>query len=209
MNEPMNEVLLQKEKADPDRLLWAWTDVQAAQRLATKDRTQGWAALNLLFRKGAVPDPALDGRYAGKLLAIDIAPGLTQFFQSLLTSWMPWLGKSFNAAENSGENIFTENSYPLARIFNPFYSGFTPEGSDTYRGFAFRTYAAPGVFDADRLVLKIDYDLESNPRLTVRRVLDELVQLDDNVYLGKAHVRWWWRRAKEWQTVAYFSLSRQ
>lgn len=205
----MNEVLLQKENADPDRLLRAWTDVQSAQRLATKDRTQGWAALNLLFRKGAVPDLALDGRYVGKLLAIDIAPGLTQFFQSLLSSWMPWLGKSFDAAENSGENIFTENSYPLARIFNPFYSGFTPEGSDTYRGFAFRTYAAPGVFDPDRLVLKIDYDLDNNPRLTVRRVLDELVQLDDNVYLGKAHVRWWWRRANEWQTVAYFSLSRQ
>lgn len=203
----MSEVLLQKEKADPDRLLRAWADVQGAQRLAIQDRTQGWTALNLLFRKGTVPDPALDGRYTGRLLAIDIGPGLTPLFQSLVRSWMPWLGKSFNAAEQSGENIFAEDSYPLARIFNPFYNGFTPEGSDTYRGFAFRTYAAPGVFDPDRLVLKIDYDLESNPRLTVRRVLDELVQLDDNVYLGKAHVRWWLRSANEWQTVAYFSLS--
>ena len=59
--------------------------------------------------------------------------------------------------------------------------------------------------DPDRSVLKIDYDLEENPSLTVRRVLDELVQIDDNLYLGKAHVRWWWNR---WQTVAYFSLVR-
>jgi hypothetical protein len=52
--------------------------------------------------------------------------------------------------------------------------------------------------------LKIDYDLKENPALTVRRVLDELVELDENLYLGKAHVRWWWGA---WQTVAYFSLT--
>jgi hypothetical protein len=56
-------------------------------------------------------------------------------------------------------------------------------------------------------VLKIDYDLEENPSLTVRRVLDELVQLSDDLYLGKAHVRWWWRPKDSWQTVAYFMLA--
>jgi hypothetical protein len=54
------------------------------------------------------------------------------------------------------------------------------------------------------MVLKIDYDLNGNPLFTVRRVLDELVQIDDNLYLGKAHVRWWWGR---WQMVAHFSLT--
>jgi len=33
-----------------------------------------------------------------------------------------------------------------------------------------------------------------------------LVQIDDNLYLGKAHVRWWWGK---WQTVAYFTLRRE
>jgi hypothetical protein len=56
------------------------------------------------------------------------------------------------------------------------------------------------------MVLKIDYDLKENPSLTVRRVLDELVRLDDDLYVGKAHVHWWWRPKGEWQTVAYFSL---
>jgi hypothetical protein len=35
-------------------------------------------------------------------------------------------------------------------------------------------------------------------------VLDELVQVADGYYLGKAHVKWWWGL---WQQVAYFTLS--
>jgi hypothetical protein len=58
--------------------------------------------------------------------------------------------------------------------------------------------------DPDSAVLKIDYDLNGNPSLTIRRILDELVQLDRNLYLGKAHVHWWWG---SWQTVAYFMLT--
>jgi hypothetical protein len=50
---------------------------------------------------------------------------------------------------------------------------------------------------------------QRNPALTVRRVLDELMQLDDNLYLGKAHVRWWWQPAGSWQTVAFFTLLSQ
>jgi hypothetical protein len=73
-----------------------------------------------------------------------------------------------------------------------------------YRAFNFRTYSAPGLADHDVTVLKIDYDLKGNPPLTVRRVLDELVQTSENFFLGKAHVHWWWGR---WQTVAYFTLS--
>ncbi len=54
-------------------------------------------------------------------------------------------------------------------------------------------------------MLKIDYDLDGNPAPTIRRILDELVQLDHNLYLGKAHAHWWWGG---WQTVAYFLLSK-
>jgi hypothetical protein len=117
---------------------------------------------------------------------------------------MPWLGKTFHSAQQSGENIFTKDSYLLARFFNPFYRGFVADGDKTYRGFAFRTYLAAGLADPDQTVLKIDYDLDDNPALTVRRVLDELVQLDEQLYLGKAHVHWW---TGGWQLVAYFSLT--
>ena len=180
--------------------------LQSAQALVQSNRARGLAALNDLFRAGTVPDPRPNGRYAGKLIALDIAPGLTQFFQWLTNQWLPWNGKTFDVTQQRGDNIFTRDSYPLARLFNPLYRGFVTDSPKTYRGFAFRTYTAPGLFDTDRTVLKIDYNLKENPALTVRRVLDELVQLDDDLYLGKAHVRWWWSPEDSWQTVAYFSL---
>jgi hypothetical protein len=177
--------------------------LKTAQALVQVDRARGFAALNDLFRAGTVPEPPPNGRHAGELIALDIAPGLTQFFQGLFHLWMPWRGKTFDASRQRGENIFTKDSYLLARLFNPLYRGFVDDGPKTYRGFAFRTYTAPGLFDTDRTVLKIDYNLKENPAPTVRRVLDELVELDESLYLGKAHVHWWWGG---WQTVAYFSL---
>ena len=178
--------------------------LRTAQALVRVNRDQGFAALNDLFRRGTAPEPRPNGRYAGELIALDIAPGLTQFFEWLAKQWMPWRGKTFNPVHHSGDNIFTRDSYLLARFFNPLYRGFTGDGPSTYRGFAFHTYTAPGLSDADRTVLKIDYNLKENPAPTVRRVLDELVQLDEHLYLGKAHVRWWWG---SWQMVAYFSLT--
>ena len=187
----------------PDNPIRMLDELQAAQSLVKRDRTRGMGALNMLFRNGKPPAPALDGRYRGGLIALDLATGLTELFQKIPVAWMPWLGKTFNASQQTGDNIFTRDSYLLARIFNPFYRGFMTDQAGTYRCFAFRTYTAPGLMDADRTVLKIDYDLKDNPVLTVRRILDELVEIDHNLYLGKAHVRWWWGG---WQTVAYFTL---
>jgi hypothetical protein len=180
--------------------------IEEARAILKLDRSQAFASLNALFRNGKLPGPSLDGRYRGELIALDIAPGLTAFFQWLTSVWLPWRGKTFSYSQQRGENIFTKDSYPLARLFNPLYRGFVDDRPETYKGFAFHTFAAPGLVDLDRTILKIDYNLKENPSLTVRRVLDELVQVEDNLYLGKAHVRWWWGG---WQTVAFFSLTRE
>ena len=197
-------VVNDKTEDHPNQLQRTLPELRDAQALLRHNHAQGLATLNMLFRHGSAPIPFLNGRYVGELLALDIAPGLTQFYGWLTNWWMPWLGKTFTSAQQSGDNIFTKDSYWLARFFNPFYRGFVADGPKTYRGFAFRTYMAPGLADPDRTVLKIDYDLDDNPALTVRRVLDELVQLDEHLYLGKAHVHWWWGG---WQMVAYFSLT--
>jgi hypothetical protein len=188
-------------RVKPDELL------RTAQELSRANRSRGWAALNDLFRAGSPPDPQPEGRLAGKLLALDIAPGLTQFYSWLMKAWMPWRGKTFDPSQQRGDNIFTKDSYLLARLFNSFYRGFHVDTPETYRAFAFRTYTAPGLIDTDRTVLKIDYDLPENPSLNIRRVLDELVQLDEGLYLGKAHVRWW-IPVNKWHTVAFFSLQK-
>ncbi len=175
----------------------------AARDLVNRDKHSGMAALDQLFRQGVAPSHALNGRYRGSLLALDIAPGLTPFTEAITARWLPWLGKTFDAETQSGDNIFTRDSLKLAHIYWPGYSAYQDDGPETYRAFRFRTTIAPGLADPDRQVLKIDYDLPENPAATIRHVLDELVQIDDILYLGKAHLRWWRGR---WQLVAFFAL---
>jgi len=187
----MNESTMLLRQAEERVIQAAGSELLAARDLFKRNSAQGLAALNALFRTGALPAPSLDSRYTGELVALDIAPGLTELTQVIARLWMPWLGKSFSPARQQGRNLFSNDSRFLAQLFNPLYRGFTADRPGTYCGFTFRTYTAPGLVDPDKKVLKIDYDLESNPSLTIRRVLDELVQLAEGLYLGKAHVHWW------------------
>ncbi len=177
--------------------------IREAARQVKRQRARGLAALNEIFRAGGSPDPPLDGHYAGELIALDVAPGLTQLAGTISAWWMPWKGKTFDGALACGDNVFTRDSLALAHIYWPLYRGYRDDGPQTYRAFAFHTRVAPGLADPDRQVLKLDYGGEGNPGLTIRRVLDELVQVADDLYLGKAHLKWWWGR---WQLVAYFIL---
>ena len=183
----------------------AMTSISSAQSIFERDRKRGFTALDEIFRSGSPPNPPLDGGYTGELVALDVAPGLNQFIEMITSRWLPWKGKFFTAANASGDNIFTRDSLLLAHIWWPLYRGYRNESAERYRAFTFRTHIAPGLADPDRQVLKLDYNLEGNPSLSVRRVLDELVQIDNALYLGKAHLRWWWGK---WQLVAYFSLAK-
>jgi len=179
-------------------------EMQSVHATDQRHRAHDLASLNDMFRAGTPPTAPLDGPYAGVLHALDVAPGLTPFFRYVVERWMPWQGKTFDARRSSGDNVFTRDSLGLAHVFWPLYRGYRDDGPQTYRAFEFRTRVAAGLFDPDRQVLKIDYDLPSNPGFTIRRVLDELVQVAGGEYLGKAHLRWWWGH---WQTVAFFALS--
>jgi len=185
------------------RVASATDELNAARALLVKERRAGLAALDEQFRAGYPPATALDGRYAGEMLALDIAPGVTRPANWWAGRWMPWLGKRFDAASELGDNIFHNSSRRLAHIYWPLYHDYRPDGPETYRAFAFRTRVGPGLAGPDRQVLKIEYDLPQNPAATVGRVVDELVQIGAGLYLGKAHLRWWWGR---WQVVAFFAL---
>ena len=180
-------------------------DIRAAQQLMRRKRAQGWAALNDLFRAGGPPARALDGIYKGELIALNLAPGWTQLVERITRLWMPWKGKHFNAASQVGDNIFSRDSYWPAHVIWPLYRGYIDVRPRVYRAFVFRTRTSQGLADADRQVLRLDYDLPGNPSLTVRHVVDELVQVDDHLYLGKAHLHW---LTGHWQLVAYFTLSK-
>lgn len=171
----------------------------------TASRADKFVALNALFRSGTLPTESLDGRYRGGLAAIDLAPGATQLAQAILSRWLPWQGKRFDAACECGDNVFSRDSYPLARVIWPLYRAYAGDTATTYRAFTFQTYTGPGLFDADRQVFKLDYDLPGNPSGNVKRVLDELVELPDGTFLGKAHLKLY---GGAWKTVAYFTLAK-
>jgi hypothetical protein len=180
------------------------TSISAAKSIFERDRKRGFAALNEIFRAGSPPNRPLNGGYVGELVALDAAPGLNQLIEMITSRWLPWKGKFFYEVHASGDNIFTRDSLTLAHIFWPLYRDYKDESAQRYRAFTFRTHLAPGLTDPDRQVLKLDYNIEGNPNLSIRRVLDELVQVDATLYLGKAHLKWWWGN---WQLVAYFSLA--
>jgi hypothetical protein len=184
----------------------AITSISKARSTFERDRKLGYAALNEIFRSGSSPNPPPEAGYAGELVALDVGPGLNQFIEMITSRWMPWKGKVFDPDKPGGENIFTRDSLTLAHIFWPLYRGYKDENAQRYRAFEFRTYIGPGLADPDRQVMKLDYNIEGNPSLSIRRVLDELVQVDDGLYLGKAHLKWWWGT---WQLVAYFSLAKR
>lgn len=167
----------------------------------TSDRDGTLRMLDNLFLLGTLPAP-LNGRYPGTLVTLSPGFGLDAPLQNAAGWWMPWQGKTFDAGTATGENIFEQRMAPLLRVVWPSYLGAHPDGPDRFRAFQFRTFSGAGVRDPERQVLKIDYDVPDNPN-TVRRVLDELVQLGSGVWLGKAHVR---GLSGGWRTVAYFAL---
>ncbi len=81
-----------------------------------------------------------------------------------------WKGKTFSAAENRGMNVFARD-----------------DGTRKEQ-YPFRTYVGVGLQDHEIDVLKIDYDIPENP-YWLRRILDEVVELENGELLGKVHVR--------------------
>jgi hypothetical protein len=81
-----------------------------------------------------------------------------------------WLGKKFNAVDSTGINLFDDGNGVVGQRY------------------PFKTYAGKGVQDKNLEVLKIDYNVSGNP-LWLRFILDEIVQVGPNEYLGKLHLR--------------------
>lgn len=177
--------------------------VRALVELVRKDRRRGLDALNELFRGGHVPEPSPDGPYDGQLVALDIAPGVTQALEWLASLWMPWKGKYLTKSDHRGDNIFSRDSRGVMRILFPFYKGMVSYRENTFRAFVFETSVQAGQVDPDRQVFRIDYDRDDNPALSIRRIVDEVVQVAEGVYLGKIHFKWWWG---SWGMLGYFAL---
>ena len=81
-----------------------------------------------------------------------------------------WRGKTFDAATATGINHFEDDN---------------SQKSDAY---PFKTYVAKGIRDKNLDVIKIDYNVPQNP-LWLRPILDEIVEIEPGVFLGKVNAR--------------------
>lgn len=164
-------------------------------------RAQAVARLEDMFRSGSTPDPAPEGFLKGRLICSSTWGWLDAAGRRLADMYMPWLGKSFDPSTDSGVNVLIPSARGPMRVL---WRSYVPERelADRIEAFPFRTRIAPGEVDPDVDVLKIDYDFEANPSFVIRRILDELVRVDDGFYLGKVL----FRRQGAWATIGYFSL---
>jgi hypothetical protein len=173
----------------------------AARHLGTR-YDESFATLNAMFELGTVPDPRLDGKYRGQVLTTTLLRPFDTAVRALATVYMPWKGKIFDSARDKGVNRVTQSMLVWGRILWPLYGGWHKESPGVYLGMEFDTYNGPGVQDPEVTTLKLDYDIPENPTFLVRSVLDEVVQLTGDYYLGKAYL---WR-AGEYRLAGFFAL---
>lgn len=175
---------------------WVWIKELGARKASDE--------LGELYKLGTPPRD-LDGPTEGILVTPLIQGAVDRVLGTITGAWMPWLGKAFDSEANRGYNRLAPSARWPAKLLWPLYG--TKEEPGARAAFDFETAIEPGKADPDVQVLKIDYGpVESNPRLIIRSIRDELVQLVPDTYLGKIL----WRSdddgEERYSCIGYFAL---
>ncbi|MGE5222939.1 MAG: hypothetical protein ACM3PY_10895, partial [Omnitrophica WOR_2 bacterium] len=117
--------------------------IRLSRALRQKDHRQMVLELESIFQSGFLPDPPLEGPYAGEFLAFQIAPGFSQLASRLSYAWTAWRGKVFDSKRSGGSNIINHSLRPIAGLIWPFYHGYRQYTDETYLAFPFRTSSGP------------------------------------------------------------------
>jgi hypothetical protein len=175
---------------------WAWIKELGARKAEDE--------LGELYKLGDPPRD-LDGPTEGILVTPLIQGTVDRALTTITGAWMPWLGKAFEAEANRGYNRLAPSARWPAKLLWPLYG--TKEEPGARAAFDFETAIEPGKADPDVQVLKIDYGpVESNPRLIIRSIRDELVQLVPDTYLGKILWRSEGEGEERYSCIGYFAL---
>jgi hypothetical protein len=143
------------------------------------------------FLAGVTPRQPPDGFYRGTA-------------HLLFDADVPWLGKSFERENQLGFNIFTPAGATILKIIAPFYKRYTVNEDGNTRAYYFKTFTAPGLKDPQLNVVKLDYSSPENP-FRIRIILDEIVEVAPEEYLGKVHVKVF---PGYYSTIGYFGLKK-
>ncbi len=160
---------------------WSWI-VELSER-ASSDRGGALEELQGLFLCGR-PSTSINGQTEGILVTWTMHPLADKLIGGITGAWMPWLGKKFFPEEKRGINTLTNSARWPAKLLWPLYS--TGEAQLGREAFDFKTYVEAGRLDPSIDVLVIDYEsVERNPRLLIRQIRDELVEIVPGANLGK------------------------
>ena len=177
--------------------------VRIARHRLDLDRHIAIETLNRLFRLGEVPAP--DGRYEGELIGLSTGLLSDPFFDWMTRIYLPWLGKTFDAASSTGDNVFLDNAWSRAtgKFGWPEYRVQTATPPNTVRVFPFRTRAGPsrGGRGPDGAAARLRPLTEPAAGAADRRRGREL---PGGYLLGKAHMR----GLRELRRVCFFGLHR-
>jgi hypothetical protein len=180
---------------------WAWF-TEVGRRVTSGDRDEAVEELQELFESGR-PSTGIDGPTEGMLVAFTTQPVLDKMIAAITAAWLPWAGKTFNTETGQGRNLLLRSARLPSRLPWPTYS-MASEG-DYAAGFDFTTYVEPGALDPDVDVLVIDYaSVEENPRVLIKSIRDELVEIVPGAHLGK--MLWIHRGGERHSLLAYFAL---
>ena len=104
--------------------------------------------------------------------------------------------------QGRGNNRLTGETRWVAKLLWPLYG--TKQGADGERlAFDFETRIEPGELDPDTEVLVIDYaPVDDNPRLIIKSIRDELVEIVPGANLGKIL----YRRGGGYSNIGFFAL---
>ncbi len=180
----------------------AWSWIEELGRRATSEREDALSELQQMFLCGE-PAEGVRGQTEGILVTWTMNPAADKLLRTVTNSWMPWLGKKFYPEENRGENTLTKSAALPSKLLWPRYS--TSDAPLGRTAFDFTTYVEAGELDPSVNVLVIDYStVSSNPRLLIRQIRDELVQIVPGANLGKMLVNV--PRRREPFPALYFAL---
>jgi hypothetical protein len=179
----------------------SWNHILETGQAIQSDRAAALGRLAELFR-ASTPPVGLDGATEGALVGFVIHPAFDRTVAALSSRWLPWAGMRYDAAASGGDNLLLRSArWPSTLLWRSYR---LRNAGDRLAAFDFQTRVERGALDTDIDVLVIDYEpVESNPRLVIRQIRDELVEVAPGTHLGKML---WRHRDGHHSLLAYFAL---
>lgn len=192
-------------KGDPvaaQAQVWEWFQ-DVGERIGS-DREAAIAELEELFHAGT-PSEGINGQTEGILVGFTMQSLADRALALITGGWMPWAGKRFDAENAKGDNLLAKSAKWPAKLLWPRYS--TEDSGNKLTAFDFTTRVEPGAVDPDLDVLVIDYaPVSSNPRVIIKSIRDELVEIVPGTHLGKMLWRTGPYEEANYHLLAFFAL---